>query len=83
MKNEIYKAVTFFLEDYTGDDANKDTIELVTDRVESALEALAEGNNGYYYDLLESSSTYVKTKLSADELEEYTEMLEGYVNTYS
>lgn len=81
--NETCEKVANFLAAYTGEEPEQDTIEVVANRVQSALDALSEGNRSYYQDLLESSSTYVQTDLSADELEDYTDMLEDYVCSFA
>jgi hypothetical protein len=48
----------------------------------SAVEAYSERRFGYYRDLLESATTYIRADMSEDELNEWVEEIDDKLGDY-
>jgi hypothetical protein len=80
---EVCNAVEHALATFTGEEEpNQDTVDLVSQRVMSAVEAYSERRFGYYRDLLESATTYIRADMSEDELNEWVEEIDDKLGDY-
>ena len=69
------------LANYLGtDDLDQNMVELVTDCMRSAVEALP--NWSYFTNILEKSSSYVQCDLDEDDLLQYTACLEDMMEEF-
>ena len=83
----LYDCVKDFLcawYETVGDNVTEtDLDEGVIDCVVGAVDEAIKGSAGAYYSRLEGSSTYVMCDLSEDELENYADLLNGYIAVHN
>lgn len=76
----LYAGCSAFLSAYTGtEDNNSEVLDLLVDAARDYYEYLRDGNDYPAYLALESSSHYVQTDLTEDELEDYVSAFETYL----
>jgi hypothetical protein len=76
-----YDSAEHALANFLGtDDLDQDTINLVADCCQQAVEVLPDWD--YFNDLLEKSSTYVQADMDEDTMQEYTAELETQLEEY-
>ena len=80
---EICNAVEHALANFTGEEEpDQDTVDLVSQRISEAVEQYKANRFGYYRDLLESATTYIRADMSPAELNEWADEIEDKLGDY-